>query len=57
MKVFRCTDVIPGCPTVIEEPDVAQVLTKAVKHLERDHAMSKLTCLAAARAEAAIRDE
>jgi predicted small metal-binding protein len=41
-KEFRCGDVIPGCPTVIEGKDDKEVIAKATEHAKNVHHMESI---------------
>ncbi len=41
-REFRCNDVIPGCPTVIEGKDDKEVMAKAAEHAKSAHNMPSI---------------
>jgi predicted small metal-binding protein len=41
-KQLRCGDVIPGCSTVIEGKDDAEVMKKATEHAKSVHSMATI---------------
>jgi predicted small metal-binding protein len=51
---FRCGDVIPGCPTVIEGNDDKEVMAKASEHAKNAHSMPTITPEIAAKVHKAI---
>jgi predicted small metal-binding protein len=53
-KEFRCGDVIPGCPTVIEGDDDKEVMAKASEHAKNAHSMPTITPEIAAKVQKAI---
>lgn len=54
-KELRCGDVIPGCETVIEGKDDAEVMTKAAEHAKKAHNLTTIDPDTAAKVQAAIR--
>lgn len=53
-KAFRCGDIIPGCPTVIEGKDDEEVMAKASEHAKKAHNMPTIPPEVATRVQAAI---
>jgi len=56
-KTLKCGDLMPGCKTVIEGKDVAEVMAKAAAHAAEDHGLSKIAPELAEKVQAAIRDK
>jgi predicted small metal-binding protein len=42
MKEFRCGDVVPGCPTLIEGESEEEVLQQVSVHAREAHAMDEV---------------
>jgi predicted small metal-binding protein len=55
-KELRCGDLMPGCKTVIQGKDEAEVMTRAAEHAKRDHNMQTMPPDVAAKARQAIRE-
>ena len=53
-KEFRCGDIIPGCPTVIEGKDDKEVMAKASEHAKNAHHMPTLPPEVVAKVQKAI---
>lgn len=53
-KEFRCGDIIPGCPTVIEGKDDKEVMAKASEHAKNAHKMSAIPPEVTAKVQKAI---
>ena len=56
-KVLRCSDVMPGCKTVIEGKDEAEVMTKATAHAKNDHKLLTISPDVASKVKAAIKEK
>lgn len=56
-KVLRCGDVRPGCFTVIEGKDEAEVIAKATEHAKTVHKMTVIPADTAAQVKAAIKEK
>jgi len=56
-KVLRCGDLVPGCNTVIEGKDEAEVMTKGAEHAKTAHKMTNMPPDMAAKVKAAIKDK
>jgi predicted small metal-binding protein len=55
-KVLRCSDLIPGCPAVIDGQHVADVMVKVAQHAKEAHGLAPIPAKVAAKIKAAIRD-
>ena len=56
-KVLRCGDLMPGCNTVIEGKDEAEVMAKGAEHAKTAHKMATIPADVAAKVKAAIKDK
>jgi predicted small metal-binding protein len=56
-KQLRCGDLMPGCSTVIEGKDDAEVLRKAAEHAKTAHGMQEIPPDVAQKVKGAIRDK
>ncbi len=56
-KEFRCGDVIPGCPTVIEGKDDKDVMAKAAEHAKNAHKMTSIPPEVANKVQQAIHNK
>jgi predicted small metal-binding protein len=56
-KVLRCGDLMPGCNTVIEGKDEAEVMAKGAEHAKAAHKMETIPPDVAAKVKAAIKDK
>jgi predicted small metal-binding protein len=56
-KVLRCADVRPGCFSVIEGKDEAEVIAKATEHAKTAHQMTVIPPDMAAKVKAAIKEK
>jgi len=56
-KVLRCGDLMPGCNTVIEGKDEAEVMAKGAEHAKTAHNMTAIPADVAAKVKAAIKDK
>jgi predicted small metal-binding protein len=55
-KVLRCGDLMPGCNTVLEGKDVAEVMAKGAEHAKKDHGINQIPPDMVAKVQAAIKD-
>jgi len=55
-RQMRCADVMPGCQSVLEGRDTAEVMARIVVHLVRDHGIEAPPFELVTRAHAAITD-
>ena len=55
-KQLNCGDVIPGCSTVIEGRDEADVLAKAAQHAREHHGVTTVPPEVVETVKAAIQD-
>jgi predicted small metal-binding protein len=53
-KEFRCGDIIPGCPTVLEGKDEKEVMAKAAEHAKSAHNMPTIPPEVAGKVQKAI---
>ena len=56
-KVLKCGDLMPGCNTVIEGKDEAEVMAKGAEHAKTAHNMATIPADVAAKVRAAIKDK
>ena len=56
-KELRCGDLMPGCNTVIEGKDEAEVMAKGAEHAKKAHNMTNIPPDMAAKVKAAIKDK
>jgi predicted small metal-binding protein len=56
-KVLRCSDIMPGCDTVIEGKTADEVFAKAEDHARKEHNMTIILPSTMTQIEAAIRDK
>jgi predicted small metal-binding protein len=56
-KMLRCGDLMPGCSTVIEGKDEADVMAKRAEHAKTAHKMTAIPPDMAAKVKAAIKDK
>ena len=56
-KVFRCGDLMPGCNTVIEGKDEAEVLAKGAEHAKAVHNMTAIPPTMVEKVKGAIKEE
>ena len=54
-KVLRCSDIMPGCDTVIEGKTADEVFAKAEDHARKEHNMTIILPSTMTQIEAAIR--
>jgi predicted small metal-binding protein len=54
-KVLNCGDLMPGCKTVIEGHDVAEVMKKGAEHAKTAHGMATIPPDVAKKVQAAIK--
>ena len=56
-KMLRCGDLMPGCNTVIEGKDEAEVMAKGAEHAKTAHQIVTIPAEMAAKVKAAIKDK
>ena len=56
-KVLRCGDLMPGCNTVIEGKDEAEVLAKGAEHAKTAHNMTSIPPQMVEKVKGAIKDK
>jgi predicted small metal-binding protein len=56
-KELHCGDLMPGCKTVIQGKDEAEVMQKGAEHAKTAHGMSTIPPDLAKKVQAAIRDK
>ncbi len=56
-KVLRCGDLMPGCQTVIEGKDEAEVMRKGAEHAKTAHGMASIPPELAKKVQAAIKNK
>lgn len=56
-KVLRCGDLVPGCNTVIEGKDEAEVLTKGAEHAKTAHNITSIPPDMIDKVKGAIKDK
>jgi predicted small metal-binding protein len=56
-KVLKCGDVMPGCTTVLEGLDEADVMRKATEHAKTTHRMPTMPPDVATKVKAAIKNK
>lgn len=56
-KELRCGDLMPGCETVVEGKDEAEVMARAVEHARNAHGLQEVPPELAGKALSAIRDK
>jgi len=56
-KVLRCGELMPGCNTVIEGKDEAEVMQRGAEHAKTAHGMSEIPPDVAQKVRGAIRDK
>ncbi len=56
-KVLRCGDLMPGCNTVIEGKDEAEVLAKGAEHAKTAHNMTSIPPDMIDKVKGAIKDK
>jgi predicted small metal-binding protein len=57
MKQLRCGDIMPGCQTVIEGQDEAEVMRKGAEHAKSAHGMAQISPEVGKKVQAAINDK
>ena len=57
MKQLKCGDIMPGCQTVIEGQDEAEVMRKGAEHAKSAHGMSQIPPDVGKKVQAAIKDK
>ncbi len=56
-KILRCGDLMPGCQTVIEGKDEAEVMRKGAEHAKTAHGMASIPPDLAKKVQAAIKNK
>jgi predicted small metal-binding protein len=56
-KVLKCGDLMPGCNTVLEGKDEAEVMAKGAAHAKQAHNITTIPPEMAAKVKAAIKDK
>jgi predicted small metal-binding protein len=56
-KVLKCGDVMPGCATVLEGIDEAEIMRKATEHAKTVHKMVTIPPDLANKVKAAIKNK
>lgn len=56
-KMLKCSELMPGCNTVIVGKDVDEVFAKAEAHARKEHNMTIITPHVMSQIEAAIREK
>ena len=56
-KELNCGDLMPGCKTVIEGKDVAEVMQKGAEHAKNAHGVNSISPDLAKKVQAAIKDK
>lgn len=57
MKQLKCSDIMPGCQTVIEGQDEAEVMRKGAEHAKTAHGMSQMPPDVGKKVQLAIKDK
>lgn len=57
MNQLNCGDIMPGCQTVIEGTDEAEVMRKGAEHAKSAHGMSQIPPDVGKKVQAAIKDK
>jgi predicted small metal-binding protein len=57
MKQLRCGDIMPGCQTVIEGQDEAEVMRKGAEHAKSAHGLSQIPPDVGKKVQLAIKDK
>lgn len=56
-KELKCSDLMPGCDTVIVGKDAEEVFAKAEAHARKEHNMTNIPPNVASQIEAAIHEK
>ena len=56
-KELHCGELMPGCKTVIEGKDVAEVMQKGAEHAKNVHGVNSISPDLAKKVQAAIKDK
>lgn len=56
-KELRCGDLMPGCATVVEGKDDAEVMTKAAEHAKTAHGLQQIPPELAGKVLSAIKEK
>ena len=56
-KELKCGDLMPGCKTVVEGKDEAEVVAKAAEHAKSAHGIQQITPELASKVRSAIKEK
>lgn len=56
-KELRCGDLMPGCETVVEGKDEAEVMARAAEHAKSAHGLEQITPELAGQVRSAIKEK
>ena len=56
-KILRCGDLMPGCNTVLEGKNEAEVMAKGAEHAKTAHKLTVIPPEMEAKVKAAIKDK
>ena len=56
-KELKCGDLMPGCKTVVEGKDEAEVVAKAAEHAKSAHGIQQITPELASNVRSAIKEK
>lgn len=56
-KELKCGDLMPGCTTVVEGKDEAEVVAKAAEHAKSAHGLQQITPELASKVRSAIKEK
>lgn len=56
-KELRCGDLMPGCETVVEGKDEAEVMARAAEHAKNAHGLQEVSPELAGKARSAIKEK
>jgi predicted small metal-binding protein len=56
-RELRCGDLMPGCKTVVEGKDDAEVMTRAAEHAKTAHGLQQIPAELAGQVRSAIREK
>lgn len=54
---LRCGELMPGCKTVVEGKDEAEVMARAAEHAKNAHALDQITPELAGQVRSAIKEK
>ena len=54
---LRCGELMPGCKTVVEGKDEAEVMARAAEHAKNAHGLDQITPELAGQVRSAIREK